>query len=140
MSIESEPKPPVENFIGDLSFGITPEFIQSHFRELEEELAKINEELVKEDTPEQLRRFAEGRKAKTERVLKVSTDEIFRLLQEIYDLVHESEQSGLAKADILRKLKTENPQLAEAVGTFYGILRSQVWGYRLGQALLAFRG
>lgn len=138
MSIESGPKP-VENFIGDAHFGITTEFIQAHFDEVKQELAQINDDLAKKDTPEQLRKFGEKRKIKNEQVLATSPDEIYRLLQEVYNFVHESEKSGLAKTEILRKLKTENPQLAKAVGTFYGILRSQVWGYRLGQELFAFR-
>ena len=140
MPIEGEPKPPTENFIGDMPFGITLESIHAHFSEIQAELAQINSELAKEDTPKQMREFAEKIKLRTERVLEVSPDEIFHSLQEVYNLVHESEQSGLAKADILRKLKTEKPQLAKAVGKFYGILRSQTWGYRLGQELFAFRG
>lgn len=139
MSMEGELKPPAENFISDLPFGITLESIQNHFREIEQELAEVNEALAQKDTPEGLRKFAEDRKASIGRVLEVSPGEIFRLLQEVYNFVSESEQAGLTKTDILLKLKDEKPDLAQAIGKFYGVLRSQVWGYRLGQELFAFR-
>jgi len=138
MSIEGEPRP-AENFIGDMEFGITPESIQTQIDEVKEELAQIDEDLSDEDTPEKLRKYSEGRKASLERVLESSPDEIFRSLQEVYDLVHELEQNGLTKTDILQKINDEKPDLVQAIISFYGILRSQTWGYRLGQSLFASR-
>ena len=138
MSIEGESRP-AENFIGDMAFGITPESIQTHINEIQEELAQIDEALSDENTPEKLREHSERRKASLERVLESSPDEIFRSLQEVYDLVHESEQNGLTQTDILQKINNEKPDLARAVISFYSILRSQTWGYNLGQSLFDSR-
>lgn len=138
MSREGEPKP-AENFIGDMIFGVTLEYIQDHLREIQEELAQINVELTKEDTPEQLRKSSENRKAKIERVLELSPDEIFRSLQEVYNFIRELEEGGLTKTDILRKIKNERPALFQDTRKFYDIIRSQTWGYRLGQELFTFR-
>ena len=138
MSVEGESRR-AENFIGDTTFGITKEYIQAHFIEMQKELAEINTELAQEDIPEQMRKFAEGRKLTIKIVLGVSPDEIFRSLQEVYNLVHALEESGLAKTDILKKIEKEKPNLFQDIVKFYGILRSQPWGYRLGQELLAFR-
>lgn len=113
------------------------ESIQAHFRELRQELAQVNEEPTKKDSPKQLKKF-NNRKIKNEEVLKTSPDEIFRLLHEVYDFVHALEQSGLAQTDILQKIKSEQPELNRAIGKFYGILRSQIWGYCLGQSLFSF--
>jgi len=137
MTIEGEQKP-AKKFIGDMPFGITTEFIQAHLHEIEKEIAQINEYLTKKDTPEQLRKSAEDRKINNEQVLEKSPDEIFHLLKEVYDFVKVLEQSGLAQTDILQKIKSERPELNQAIGRFYGILRSQVWGYQLGQSLFAF--
>jgi len=77
------------------------------------------------------------RKAAGEKFLEVPPNEIFRLLQEIYDFVHQKEVQGLVPNDILLDMKNNNPELAESVTKFYEILRTQTWGYRLGQFLSA---
>ncbi|KKQ85525.1 MAG: hypothetical protein UT09_C0045G0004 [Parcubacteria group bacterium GW2011_GWF2_38_8] len=75
------------------------------------------------------------RKAAGEKFLEVPPNEIFRLLQEIYDFVHQKEAQGLMPDDILQDMKNNKPELAESIAKFYGILRTQTWGYRLGQYL-----
>ena len=134
---EKEPKP-IENFIGDMTFGITLESIQNYFNEIQEELEEINKYSTKEDLPERLREFGEDRKAKIEAILKVSPEKILHSLEEIYNHVHQLEKEGLKKDEILKNIKDKKPNLVQTVNKFYGILRSQVWGYRLGQDLIAF--
>jgi DNA repair ATPase RecN len=134
---EKEPKP-IENFIGDMTFGITLESIQNYFNEIQEELEEINKYSTKEDLPERLREFGEDRKAKIEAILKVSPEKILHSLEEIYNHVHQLEKEGLKKDEILKNIKDKKPNLVQTVNKFYGLLRSQVWGYRLGQDLIAF--
>lgn len=136
-TIEGESKR-IENFIGDMPFGITIEAIQTSANEMEGELAEINAGLAEEGVPENLRKSYERRKAEIEGFLSVSSDEIFHSLQEVYDFVHQMEADGIEKGNILSKM-TEKPELVQAVLKFYGILRSQTWGYSLGQTLLAFK-
>ena len=135
---EGEPKP-TENFIGDMTFGITLESVQSYFSEIQEELEEINEQLTKEDTLEKLREFSEKRKVKIKNLLEVSPAEVFSSVQEIYNFVHELEEKGLTNKDILQKIKDEKPNLFQDISRFYGVLRSQSWGYLLGQGLYVFR-
>src|SRR3989338_2340728 len=138
MPIEGEPKP-AENLIGDMQFGITSQAIEEQAEKMREELDKINVELGKEGGNEGLRKFCEDRKAKIEAYLATPTDEIFHLLEVVYNFVLAHEQQGLARDDILRGMKREKPELVQAVSKYYDVLRSQTWGYRVFQYLFALR-
>lgn len=138
---EPQPKvPPEDLFVGDLEFGITIEAISAHVAEIKEELAQINAAFDSGNMSEDLRKFAGGRKKEIESFLVAPSEEILRACREIYDFVQQAEKEGLKRQDILRKMMSVKPELRTVIVRFYGILRTQVWGYRLFQDLCGFRG
>ncbi|MBI5621629.1 hypothetical protein HY933_02060 [Candidatus Falkowbacteria bacterium] len=138
MSMEGEPKP-AENLIGDMPFGITVQTIEEQAAAMREELDKINAKLAEKGVNEGLREFCENRREKINIYLATPADEIFRLLQEVYDFVLAQEQKGTVRDDILRTMKREKSELVQAVSKYYGVLRTQVWGYRVFQYLVGIR-
>ena len=137
MNIENEPKYN-ENFIGNMQVGITLELIKEHLQKGKEELQGINKKLSEKNCPDILRKAYKEIKSKTEGILSVSPDEIFNSIQEIYNFVRELEKNKLKKDDILQKIKNEKPDLFKNIIRFYGILRDQEWGYKIGQGLFGF--
>lgn len=138
MRIGGEPNPTETLMIGNMLFGITLQLIQDHCNRIREELADIDKSLAGKEIPEKLRIAYGHIKPETEAVLAVSPEQILQSLQEVYDFVLELEKRKLGRKAILEKIKTERPDLGQAILKFYGILRNQTWGYLLGQEVNTF--
>lgn len=152
---------PTEKFIGNASFGFTEESVEKFFSEIREELEQIKkskdelspfslrapEESRNEDREDNLEQSAEeiplpslgeliaDREKKIDYILKQSPENILTNLQEIYNFVRDLEEEGLAREQILRKIK-KRPKLLNNLNVFYELLRKQNWGYNLKQELI----
>lgn len=137
MAPDKEPEI-TKNFIGDMEFGITLKSIQDCFDKMRNELEYIDKTLSKNDIPELLRKHGEERKIQLQQILKIPATEILRLLQTVYDFVCKLENDKTKGSDVIQEISQKKPELIEIIGKFYDILRNQIWGYNLGQALCVF--
>lgn len=109
--------------------------IEEDIRKLPQELQEIKEKLSEPNLVDGLIDALTKRKTEIQNFLNGSPDEVLRSLQAVYDFVRKQEQEGLERENILRNMKSEKPELAQAVTDFYEIARSEPWGYRILQYL-----
>jgi len=150
-----------EKFIGKADFGFTRDSVEKFFSEIRKELERIKElngeftpfslgvpdEDRKEDTGNNLEQpfkempsfslggFITDREKEINDILNQSPENILVKLKEIYDFICKLEEEGMAREQILQKIKNERPELLENLNKFYGLARKQKWGYELGQGL-----
>jgi hypothetical protein len=118
-------------------FGLDVQIVKGYIKEAQENLKQTRLSL-KADHPK-IREWAQNSLSDTERVVEIFTsttpEDILNKVMRMYDRTQELGLSGIGSDEVARRIEEEFPDF----GDYYGLLRKNPWGYRLGQAVFAVR-